>query len=277
MTKAKFLFSIIFLFIAILAAHTSLFAQQASIAITPASIDTTVKAGASYTQNFSIANSTGERLRFRCYTNDMWFDAENQRVTSRAGTMPRSASLWMQFTPSEIVIEPHSSAVVKATITVPQNATGTFYTVPVFEGLPVIPVMQPAAAEMSSTNIGIRFRGLMALTTETGSEYNIEIMGSKITPPGAASEMELSLDLRNRGSAQARLRGAFAILDTSGNLAGRGNIDEKRLLPSQRNTVKGRWAGGLKPGNYTCVVTLSYNRVGMEPTSLVQEIPFKVN
>jgi hypothetical protein len=249
--------------------------QQASVAISPASIDTTVKAGASYTQNFSITNGTGERLRFHCYTNDMWYDELNQRVTARAGTMPRSASMWIQFTPAEIVIEPNSASVVKATITVPQNATGSFYTVPVFEGLPDKPVLASAGSSIAS--IGIRFRGLVMLTTETGAEYNVEIMGSKITPPGAASELELALDIRNRGTAHAKLRGAFAILDSTGKLAGRGTIDEKKLLPSQRNIIKGRWAGGLKPGDYTCIVTLSYNRAGLDPVSFVQETPFKVN
>jgi len=256
----------------------SVSAQQASISITPASIDTKIKAGASYTQRFTLTNSTNERLRFRCSSNDMWYDEQNRRITARAGTMPRSASLWIQFTPSFVIVEPNSSSVVTATITVPQNATGSFYTVPVFEATPEDkPIWRAAAVEWSKASISIRFQALMALTTETGSEYNVEIMGSKILPPTATSELELSLDLRNRGSAHAKVRGAFAILDPSGQLVGRGTIDEKRLLPSQRNFVKSKWAGVLIPGGYTCVVTLSYNRIGLEPTSLVHEISFTVN
>jgi hypothetical protein len=250
---------------------------QASVSITPASIDAKVRAGGSYNQNFTVTNGTNSRLRFRCYANDMWYDDQNQRITTRAGTMPRSASLWVQFTPSEVVVEPNASAIVKAIITVPQNATGSFYTVPVFEGAVDKSVLQKAAAESSAASIGIRFRGLMMLTTETGSEYNVEIMSSNVTPPGTASEMELTLDLRNRGSAHAKIRGAFAILDSAGKLTGRGTIDDKKLLPSQKNSIKGHWAGTLRPGDYTCVVTLSYDRVGLEPTSLVHEISFKVN
>lgn len=275
MKTLKILFQSMCLALAIFAGIPAIFAQQANVTISPASIDTTVKAGASYTKSFTLTNNTNERLRFRCYTNDMWYDEQNQRVTARAGTMPRSASMWIQFTPAEVTIEPNGTAIVKATITVPPNATGSFYSVPVFEGLPDKPVL--ASAGTSVASIGIRFRGLMMLTTETGAEYNVEIMGAKVTPPGKTSELEVALDLRNRGTAHARVRGAFAILDSAGKLAGRGTIDEKKLYPSQRNFINGRWAGGLKPGDYTCIVTLSYNRAGLEPVSLVQETTFKVN
>ena len=253
-------------------------AQQASIAITPASIEATVKAGASYTQHFTLVNSTNERLAFRCSAIDMWLDDQNRRINGRPGTFPRSASLWVQFTPSEVVVEPHASSVLKATITIPSGVTGSFYTVPVFEIAPADKplISQVANTGVSTASIGIRFRGLMMLTTEQRSEYNVEIMGGQILPPTASSELMLSLDLRNRGSAHAKIRGAFAILDASGRLAGRGNLEEKMLLPTQQNLIRGKWSGELKPGDYTGLVTLSYNRVGLLPFSLVYEIPFTV-
>ena len=253
-------------------------AQQGSIAITPISIDAKVKAGASYTQNFTLTNNTGESLRFRCSASDVWYDEQNRRITGRAGTLPRSASLWIQFTPSEIIVACGATAVVRATITIPPNVTGSFYTVPVFETTPTDkPLIQNAAqTNLASASIGIRFRGLMMLTTDRGAEYNVEIMGARVSPPTASSEFELNVDLRNRGTAHAKARGAFAILDAAGRLVGRGTIEEKRFLPTQRDIIRGKWAGELVPGQYTCVVTLSYNRVGLEPHSLVHEISFEV-
>src|SRR5258706_11827143 len=167
MRKLDFADVIIVVVLVLLICSGSVMAQPASVAITPASIDTKVKAGASYTQSFTLSNSTNERLRFRCSANDMWFDEQNRRITTDAGTQPRSASLWIQFTPSEVIIEPHGSAVVKATITIPQIASGSFYTVPVFEAALVEkPLMQTVAQTTDSTaSIGIRFRGLMMLTT----------------------------------------------------------------------------------------------------------------
>lgn len=272
MNESRLLFLIITLFTFFGAAR----AQQASVAITPASIDAKVQRGTSYTQNFTISNNTSAPLKFRCSVNDMWYDEQNNRLTARAGTFPRSASLWIQFTPSEIVVQPNSSATVKAVITVPQGATGSFYTVPVFEGMPLENSQKVAQTNVSTASIGVKFRGMMMFTTSEGSEYNIEIMNGKVSPPTASSELQMNLDLRNRGTAHARVRGAFAILNASGALAGRGNIEEKRYLPTQRDFIKGKWAGELAPGKYTCLVTLSYNRIGLEPTSMVYEIPFEV-
>lgn len=278
MNKYRFHISVIFSIAALLACFGVAQAQkQASVAITPAIIDVKVKRGSSYTQDFTVNNSTGVRLRFRCSVEDIWYDELNKRLSGRSGTLPRSATLWTQISPSEVVVEPNSSAVIKVVITIPQGASGSFYTVPVFEGLPA----DKTAATNSQVNnsaatIGVRFRGLIMLTTTEGSEYNVEIMGGRITPPTASTELQINLDLRNRGTAHAKVRGAYAILNSAGTLAGRGTIGEKTFLPTQRKSIDSRWSGELPPGSYVCVATLSYNRVGLEPSSLIYEIPFTV-
>ncbi len=250
-------------------------AQNSSAALTPASIDTTVKAGSSYTQTFTLTNGGGVPMHFKGSVADVGYDEQNRRVDGRAGTMERSASLWIQFTPAEVTVPAFGSAVIKAVITVPSSATGSFYTVPIFEGVPV-QKQQIVAASTASASIGVRFRGLIMLTTEKGSEYNVEIMDAKLSPTVSSGEVELNLDLRNRGTAYAKTRTKYAILDSSGKLVAHGGIPEKRLLPSQRKTVSGKWAGTLPSGSYNCVVTVSYDRVGLEPISLVEEIPFTV-
>ncbi len=249
-----------------------------SLGISPASIDAKVKRASSYTQNFTLSNSTNQKLRITVSLEDMWYDEQNKRLVGRPGTLPRSASPWIQLIPGEVVVEPHSSVDIKAVITVPSNAAGSYYAVPVFNGLPVEkPTTQTSDKTTSAVaKIGIRFRGLIMLTTTEGSEYNFEIKTGKITPPTASSEMEMALDINNRGTAQARIRGSFAILNASGTLAGRGSLTEKNLLPSRIGTIKGNWAGELPAGNYTGIVTLSYDRIGLDADTLIYEIPFTV-
>lgn len=272
---------LVFTFILLLGCSNSAQAQkQTSIAIMPASVDAKIKGGSSYTQNFTLVNGTGVRLKFNCSVGDFWYDSENKRVNGRPGTLPRSASAWVQFSPAQIVIEPNSSAVVKAIVTVPQGVSGSYFTMPIFEASPAEKpnLIEPAAKtdNTATAAIGIRFRGLMMFTTEGNSEYKVEIMGGRILPPTTSSELEMQLDLFNRGSAHANLRGAFAVLNSSGALVGRGKTEEKRYLPGQRNVLRGAWAGELPTGSYTCVITLSYNRVGSEPVTLVYELPLSV-
>lgn len=253
-------------------------AQQNSIAITPVSIDAKVKRGASYTQTFTLTNNTGTRLRFQCSLGDIWYDEHNNRITGAPGTLPRSASLWVQFLPREGIVEPRSSMPVKAIITIPQTAAGGYYTMPIFEAMPADQPIPTAARQQgtATASIAVRFRGLMMVTTLDAAEYNVEILGGRVSPPSASSELVIELDLHNRSTAHVRVRGAFAILNSSETLAGRGTIQEKRYLPGQRNRLSTGWAGTLPPGEYTVVVTLSYDRVGSEPATLVYELPLVV-
>lgn len=263
----------------VLCCFSGIRAQQESIGITPASIDAKVKRGASYTQIFTLSNNTATRLRFKCSATDIWYDEKNNRVSGRAGTLSRSASLWTQFTPGEIVVEPRSSATVKAVISVPQSAAGGYYTVPVFEAMPADKaIIVPVSGQQTTATatIGIRFRGLMMFTTLQAAEYNVEIMGGRITPPSPSRELTLHLDVGNRGNSHVRVRGSFAILNSSGALTGRGSINETRYFPEQRKTLETGWAGELSPGKYTAVITLSYDRVGMEPATLLYELPLVV-
>jgi hypothetical protein len=246
-----------------------------SLGLTPAIMDATVKRGGAYTNTFTISNGTNTRLRVRCSVSDYWYDESNQRLTGRAGTLPRSASSWVLFTPSEFIIEPHSSGSVNAVITVPQGANGGYYTAPTFE-TENANASAPPAAGTAQANIKIRFQGLLLLTTEDATEYNVEIMGGQLSPPTASSPLGINLDVRNRSTAHARVHGLFALLDASGKLAGHGDIEEKQYMPGQRDFLKTVWAGELAPGRYTALVTLSYARAGMSPATLVYELPFEV-
>jgi hypothetical protein len=252
-------------------------AQQNSVGVTPASVEAKVKRGSTYIQTYTLFNNTPERLSFSCSVIDYWYDANNRRLTGRPGTLPRSASPWVQFSPAQVIVEPRGSATVKATITVPLGAEGGYYTMPVFEAMPVRSGNTPASAGEATASIGVRFRGLVMLATEDANEYNVEIMGGKLSPPTASAPLEMDLEVRNRGTVHARVRGAFAILDEKGVLAGRGQVEGERFLPGQRNRMRVPWAGELPPGRYTAVVTLSYDRVGLEPETLVYELPFEVN
>lgn len=256
-----------------LASFAAAKAQGASVAITPAYIDAQVKRGTAYSKTFTITNGTKARLLFNCSVADYWYDEQNRRVEGRPGAFPRSASSWVQFSPPELVVESNSSAPVKLVITVPSGAAGGYYAAPVFEARPVTP--EPAGHSVRAS-VGISIHGVLMLTTEDAAEYNVEIMGGRVDPPTDSSELEVRLDVRNRGTAHARVRGVYAILNAAGRFVGRGKMKEKNLMPGQRGPYKSSWAGTLAPGLYVVVATLSYDRAGAEPATVVYELPFEV-
>jgi hypothetical protein len=258
-------------------AHSAATARAQSLGISPAFVDAKVRSGATYTKDYTLTNNTGVRLRVRCSVGDYWYDERtNARVEGRPGTLPRSASAWVQFSPAEFIVEPHGASAVRAIISVPQGATGGFYTLPTFD---IEAADFPAAAGREGTAsaaVMVNFRGLLMLSTVGSSEYNVEVMGGRAEPPTPASPLKLSLDVRNRSTAHVTLRGQFAVLNAASGFAGRGRIDEQRFMPGQRNELAAAWADELAPGRYTAVVTLTYERAGLEPASLVYEIPFEI-
>jgi hypothetical protein len=224
-----------------------------TLGLTPAFIDAAVKPGQTYTQEFTLSNGTATRLKFRCSSLDYWYDAENKTQFGRPDTLPHSASTWILFTPSEVIIEPYSSAKVKVVISVPKEAVGGYYTIPIFEGEPVAANNDTLVAQ---TTFGIRMGGLMMLATEKTSAYDLRVLKGKISPPTASSPFDINVELQNKGNTHVRLRGQFALLDAQGKIAGRGKIEEKRFLPEQQYSFNAPWTGDLAPGKYTALLTL---------------------
>ena len=152
-----------------------------------------MKRGATYTTAFTLSNDTNMRLRFRASTGDYWYDEHNARITGQPGTLPRSASTWVQFSPAEIVIEPQSSAPVQAIITVPALANGSYYTTPIFEGeqadTPAAPRNDGAITAPSegtiTASVALRIRGLLMLTTEDAAELRRDMtaLSARRPPP----------------------------------------------------------------------------------------------
>ena len=220
-----------------------------SLGLTPALVDANVKRGNTYTQNFTVVNNTNTKLRFHCSVRDYWYDEHNGRLLGRPGTLPRSASLWVQFSPEDVVVDARSSATIRVIISVPKDAAGGYYTIPFFEGEPA----EKPDATKATSSFAVRLGGLLMLATEGASEYNVEVKGSKVLPPTGSSELELQLDIHNEGTSHIRVRGMFAILDSTGKLVGRGRNEEKTFLPGQHDIYKAPWGDELAPGHYTAV------------------------
>lgn len=252
--------------------------QTQSVGLSPAYLEAYVGRGQAYNQEFTIVNKTTTRLRFHCSVSDFWYDEKGDRLEGRPGTLPHTASTWVQFTPSEIIVEPMSSAKFTAVISVPANATGGYYTIPYFQGEQAEEPNHPSQKKLTAEySVAVRLGGLMMFATTEGSEYNLSVKGGAVHPPTATSPLELELEAENLGNAHVLLHGTYAFLDANGRVAGRGQFEEQRYLPGQRRSFKTDWAGDLAPGHYTAILTLTYPRAGSTPTSFVYEIPFDVS
>lgn len=247
---------------------------QSQIGLSPAFMEATLKPGSVYTQDFTISNKTSTRVRMRAYVRDFWYDENNQRLEGLPGTHPHSAAPWIQFAPDEMIVEPESAVKFKAVITIPNSAAGGYYAVPYFEG---VAADEPAfVGKRQVQAVGVRLGGLLLFATDPGSQYNVRIARGALEPPTATTPLAIALDVANMSNAHVILRGTLVLLDSAGRIAGRGQIEEQRYLPGQRFLLRALWRGELAPGKYTAIVSLTYQRAGMEPATLACRMPFDV-
>lgn len=245
--------------------------SSAGVGVSPLVVEATVQKGAAHVAKFLVANNLPSPMRVRASVKDVWHDGAGNRLEAEPGTQPRSASGWIRFNRAELVVAPMSTATVEAVISVPRDAAGSYYSMPVFE----LTRAASADAKGAGANFGFRFQGRIVVTTAEGSDFSLRIVGGKVSPPTPSTPLSLTLDLSNTGNAHIVPSVTFALLDETGRLVGRGKCPAKKLMPSEHAEASGTWAGVLPPGRYNVVSSVTYKTTS-DPKTTVKEITFAV-
>lgn len=245
-------------------------AQNAGVGVSPLVIETTAEKGGAFVSRFTVTNNLPTPVVVRASVKDVWHDG-GRRVEAEPGTQPRSASSWLRFNPSEVVVKPRGTATIEAVVSVPPSASGSYYTMPVFD----FSRADGAGGEGPGAKVGFRFQGRIVVTTPDAAPA-LKIAGGEVAPPTNATPLVLTLDLSNTGNAHLAPAVTFAVVDGSGRLVGRGKMPTRKLMPSESAPASGTWAGELPPGRYNVVSSVSY-KAGPDTTkTVVKEITFAV-
>ncbi|HEY0170279.1 MAG TPA: hypothetical protein VGB98_04445 [Pyrinomonadaceae bacterium] len=244
-------------------------APSSVVGVSPIVVEAVVESGGSLVARFQITNRARSAQRVRCSLKDVWHE-RGQRTEAAPGTQPRSASSWLRFNPSELVVQPNSTATVEAVVTLPKDAEGSYYTMPVFEISPV------AEGRPGNTAAFVyRIQGRVVVTTARGSNYSLNVVGGKVSAPTPSAPLVLTLDLANAGNTHLIPSVSFAVLDQSGRLVGRGKLPTKKLMPSEQAELSGSWSGALPPGRYNVVSSVTY-KAASDNKTVIKEITFAV-
>jgi P pilus assembly chaperone PapD len=90
--------------------------------VSPIRVQVRVEPGQEYTNAVRVLNSGKEPVRLRAYVEDWFLDEKGTPIFRPAGTMERSASLWVDAAPSDFLLEPGQAKFVRYTISVPGDA-----------------------------------------------------------------------------------------------------------------------------------------------------------
>jgi hypothetical protein len=96
------------------------------------------------------------------------------------------------------------------------------------------------------------------LTFAIGENVSLAPADLVVKAPTSAQNTLFEEVLENDGAEPVVAKGMTAILDGDGAIVGKARLDQHRLLPGERCTLKGEFAGELASGRYRVVATISY-------------------
>lgn len=254
-------------FICLMAGPTPLRAQ--SLGLAPAQVVEKFKPGVPFEFDLSTVNTGDIPVDMHVEITDFWYNEKNEKVFSSPGTSPRSAANWIQFVPDHFEVGAHGTQKMKAIVTPPADARGGYYATLFVQSKPELSFPK---SDGKGVFTSMRIGCLVLLRAESTEDYKIELSNVKLTPPADARGLSVDFDLLNASNTHIFPVARVAVLDSNRKLVAKGESEEKRFLPGQKNSMHVEWAGKLPAGNYTAVLTVAYGEDRIE----TQQVPFNI-
>lgn len=217
--------------------------DDGALSATPAVVMLKGSFGQSTTQRLTLTNTTSREFAFEMRAQDVMV-RDGKRIFVPAGEIAGSIAATAVFSRRAIVVKPHTSESVDATVTLPPRALNRGIVL-LFHG----------TTKFMNGNVPMVASLGTLLTFSVTDAIAVESRSLEITPQSAAHNLAVAETIVNSGAEPVLTRGVAAILDARGALVGRMDLQPRRIFPSERATLSGEYAGELRPGHYRVVIT----------------------
>jgi len=245
-------------------------AMGQSLGLAPAEVKATFVPGQPIQFEVGVSNDGPNPVVMRATVSDFWYNEKNEKIFGPPGTLPHSASNWIEFLPRNFAVPAHGTSKVKVTITPPFDVAGGYYAVLFLESKPEL--VREATAQSKAVYANIRLGSLILLTAAKTERESIAVSDTTLSPPAGNRNLNLKVLLANNSNTHLFPQPKLAILDSDNRLVARAETESKRFLPGQKDWIEVPWAGVLPPGNYKAILTLLYGQDKL----YTQEFPFSV-
>jgi hypothetical protein len=262
MRRSKLLSSIILIAIFCLLSQR----HAAAVNVMPTTIELDAKAGETYTGSFEVANSTDNAAApIRVYMEDWDRMPNGDYVISMAGSLDRSCSAWMSLSPTQFDVRYNESIDVKYTFTVPANATGSYWTYFMVEGVKK-PAVPPSERDGVQVFIGAKMRYAVRFVVNVSSGRQVKGAITEISvaaktaaaPVKNAPLLEAKIVFKNTGNSYVKPVGYFEIRNLDGEKIYLKDIEQFFVFPGRDKWVAVPIETELKPGEYIAMAVLDY-------------------
>lgn len=219
-----------------------------------------VEAGENILDSIVVHNTSDKSIDVRAYMEDFVytppFDAKKKFFP--LGTTDYSCGDWISFSPQEFKLGPYGKKELNYSIKVPEDAKGGYYGVLFFEE------HNPGELRIEKgVHVVVRVGCLFFLETENKQkEGNLKDI--------SLGREGLEGYFSNEGDTIILSQGTFYVMDDSGMVIDRGEMEKKYLPPGEKTPFTVPIMKDIFSGNYTMILTFNLD----EGDVLVKEIDF---
>lgn len=210
--------------------------------------------GDSITGSITILNPGDRRVRAVLNLGDWHYREDGTAEYPEAGTLERSLSSWVSFTPSDLMLDPRARGTVRYTVTVPPDAApGSHWGVLFITGEDPEP---PPGVTLATLSVRVAHVVYVNLPPEQPAGKITGIFGQ--LPEGSDDSYTLAIQYANTGNVAQRLQGYVELRDSTGKSLFKFDFPLRITLPGDTTVQLFHVLGPLEPGTYSALVVYNY-------------------
>ena len=218
----------LFLFVSFLCCFSSLVVKAQVIVIGELTQEKDVSPGDSYNGTIMLQNVGPDSGEVKVYQQDYLFSFNGTSQYLKPGTVQRSNSAWVTFSPKQISVPPKQRSIVNYTVNVPSVDTlrGTYWSMLIVEPVSEI---GPAPEKGIAVHTVVRY-GIQVITNigDTGSR-KLRFLHTKLLKE--KGKRFLQVDIENTGERILRPKLLVELYDGTGNKIGTYEAEAHRTYP----------------------------------------------
>jgi hypothetical protein len=208
-------------------------AAQISVEVSPLRVELTAGAGSTTTQGITVSNAGKDPIRVRARLTDWELSRDGApQFESAVENGPYSATGWLRIAPPEQVIDPGKDAVVRFSMTVPQQIEpGGYRTGVLFE-------FGPASGDPIARGREVMFKSRIAtLIYISIGQPPVAAELIDLRSRAAGPQLQIVATVKNTSRRSVRTKGSLAVLNEGGQTVREVPVPDVPLLPESEREV----------------------------------------
>lgn len=216
-------------------------ASAQALTLSPAVVPLGGKPGQSTTQHLTLLNRTSTKLAFQLVAKDVVVTG-GKRDFVAAGELDVSIAATAVFSNRTLTLAPGAEGSVDVTLTLPAHASNRAVVI-LFQGTTKL-------RDRATVSLG------SLITFDLAGRSSVKLGDVVASPATASRNAVASVPIDNDGDEPIIVRGAYAIVASSGNFVGKVVLKPYRLLPGEHGALEADYPGELGAGTYRVIATL---------------------